>query len=92
MKGEILPPLTATVHVKPAGWRHGIRLWLPLFLFWLLLLPLAILALPFLFAAAVIFGVRFWASIRAVLALLAAFHGTRVEVENAQTRIFVNLR
>jgi len=92
MKSEILPPLTATVHVKPAGWRHGIRLWLPLFLLWLLLLPLAVLALPFLFVAAVIFGVRFWASIRAVLGLLAAFHGTRVEIEKANTSIFVNLR
>jgi hypothetical protein len=79
------------VHVKPAGWRHGIRLWLPLFLFWLLLLPLAVLALPLLFIAAVIFGVRFWASIRAALAIWAAFHGTKVEVENAKSRIFVNL-
>ena len=45
MKGEILPPMTATVHVKPSGWRYGIRLWVPLFLFWLLLLQLAVLAL-----------------------------------------------
>ena len=73
MKAEILPPLTATLHVKPRGWRSGFRLWLPLFLFWLLLLPLVILALPFLFAAAVIFGVRFWASIRGALAVLNAF-------------------
>jgi hypothetical protein len=91
MKGEILPPLTATLHVKPAGWRFGIRLWLPLFLFWLLLLPLLVLALPFLFIAAVIFGIRFWASLRAALGLLAAFHGTKVEVEHANARIFVNL-
>lgn len=91
MKADILPPLSATVHVKPAGWRVGIRLWLPLFLLWLLLLPLLLLALPFLFIAAVIFGVRFWSSIRAALALLAAFHGTRVEVENANTRFFINV-
>lgn len=91
MKGEILPPLTATVHVKPASWRFGIRLWLPLFLFWLLLLPLVVLALPFLFAAALVFGLRFWASIRAVLALLAGFHGTSVEVERPGARMFINL-
>ena len=91
MRSEILPPLTATLHVKPTSWRFGIRLWLPLFLLWLLLLPLMILALPFLFVAAVIFRVRFWASIRDVLALLAAFHGTRVEVENPSTRVFINL-
>jgi hypothetical protein len=89
MKGEILPPLTATVHVKTG--RFGIRLWLPLFLFWLLLLPLVVLALPFLFAAALIFGVRFWSSIRAALALLAGFHGTSVEVERPGARVFINL-
>jgi hypothetical protein len=54
-------------------------------------LPLVILALPFLFVAAVIFGVRFWSSIRAALALLAAFHGTKVEVENASSRVFIKV-
>ena len=58
MKAEILPPLTATLHVKPAGWRIGFRLWLPLFLLWLLLLPLVILALPLLFIASLIFRVK----------------------------------
>jgi len=91
MRGEILPPLTATLHVKPKGWRFGIKLWLPLFLLWLLLLPLVVLALPFLFVAAVIFGVRFWSSIRAALALLAAFHGTKVEVENSTSRVFIKV-
>jgi hypothetical protein len=91
MRSEILPPLAATVHVKPTGWRFGLRLWLPLFLLWLPLLPLLVLALPFLFVATVIFGVRFWSFMRAALALLAAFHGTRVEIENPNTRIFINV-
>jgi hypothetical protein len=91
MKAEILPPLTATVHVKPAKWRFGVKLWLPLFLFWLLLLPLVVLALPFLFVAALVFGVRFWASIRGGLAVLSAFHGTSVEVERPSARVFINL-
>ena len=55
MKTEILPPLSASVHIKPAGWRRGLRLWLPLFLLWLILLPLLILALPLLFIASLIF-------------------------------------
>jgi hypothetical protein len=91
MKAEILPPLTATVRVKPTGWRFGLRLWLPLFLLWLLLLPLLVLALPFLLVAVLVFGIRFWPTIRAVLALLAAFRGTRVEVTDPNTSIFVNL-
>ena len=91
MKTEILPPLGATVHVKPSGWRFGIRLWLPLFLLWLLVLPLMVLALPFLLVAALIFGIRFWATLRGVLGLLAGFRGTRVEVMDPNTRVFVNL-
>ena len=91
MKAEILPPLAATVHVKPAGWRFGLRLWLPLFLLWLLLLPLLVLAMPLLLAAALIFGIRFWSTIRAMLGLLAGFRGTRVEVTDPNTRVFVKL-
>jgi hypothetical protein len=91
MTMEILPPLAATVHVKPQGWRFGIRLWLPLFLLWLLLLPLFLLALPFLFLAALAFGFRFLRTLGAIFALLAGFRGTRVEVENSDTRVFVKL-
>ncbi|HEX4635551.1 MAG TPA: hypothetical protein VH189_05180 [Rhizomicrobium sp.] len=91
MKAEILPPLSATLHIRPARWRSGFKLWLPLFLLWLLMLPLLLLALPLLFIAAMIFGVRFWSSIRAALGVLAAFHGTSVEVEKADTRVFIDL-
>jgi hypothetical protein len=91
MRAEILPPLAAAVHIKPTGWRFGLRVWLPLFLLWLLLLPLVVLALPFLLIAALIFGVRVWSTISAVLGLLAAFRGTRVEVMDPNARVFVNL-
>jgi hypothetical protein len=91
MKAEILPPLTASVHVKPAGWRFAIRLWLPLFLLWLLLLPLFVLSLPFLFVASLIFGFRLLHSLGAVMAVLAGFKGTKVDVENPDARIFVKL-
>ena len=46
MKPEILPPLSASLHVKPAGLRFGLSLWLPLFLLWLILLPLLLVVLP----------------------------------------------
>jgi hypothetical protein len=91
MSVDILPPLTASVHVRPAGWRFGLRLWLPLFLLWLLLLPLFVLALPFLFIAAVIFGFKFLRSLGAVFGLLAGFRGTRVEVNSPDARVFVRL-
>jgi hypothetical protein len=91
MKAEILPPLTASVHVKPTGWRFGIRLWLPLFLLWLLLIPFLLLLLPFLFVAALFFGVNLLRALGGTLALLAGFRGTRVEVENPGTKVSVKL-
>ena len=91
MKGEILPPMGATVHVKPAGWRRGIRLWLPLFLVWLLLLPLLILLLPFLFVGALVLGINLWRSLKAINGVLAATRGTHVEVDNRDTKLFIRL-
>jgi hypothetical protein len=66
MTPEILPPLSAGPHGKPAGWRFGLGLWLPLFLLWLILLPLLLLALPLLFVASLIFRFNLWRSLRAV--------------------------
>jgi hypothetical protein len=91
MSVEILPPLSASVHVKPRGWKSPIRLWLPLFLLWLLLLPLFLLILPLLLIACLIFGIRFWKSLAAFFGILAATRGTNVEVERPSARIFIKL-
>ncbi len=91
MKPEILPPLSATLHVRPVGWRRGVRLWLPLFLVWLILLPLLILLLPFLLVGALIFGINLWRSLKSLNAVLAASHGTEVTVDNRATKFFIRL-
>jgi hypothetical protein len=91
MKAEILPPLSATLHVKPPGWRTGFKLWLPLFLVWLLLLPLVLLALPVLFVAALIFRISLWRSLRATGGILAALRGAQVEVNKTDTHVSIDL-
>jgi hypothetical protein len=91
MTQEILPPLSASLHIKPAGWRFGLRLWLPLFLLWLLLIPLLILALPLLFIASLVFRFSLWRSLRAANGVLAATRGAQVEVDNRDTRVFIKL-
>lgn len=91
MKQEILPPMTATMHVRAPGWRRGIRLWLPLFLVWLLLLPLLILLLPFLFVGALVLGINLWRSLKTINGVLAATRGTHVEVDNRDTKFFIRL-
>jgi len=40
----MMPPLTMWLHIESPGHRN-VRLWLPLFLLWLLLLPLMLLVL-----------------------------------------------
>lgn len=91
MKTEILPPLSASVHIKPAGWRRGLRLWLPLFLLWLILLPLLILALPLLFIASLFFRVSLLRSLGAASGILVATRGAQVEVDSHDTRVSVKL-
>lgn len=87
MKGEILPPLSASVHVKRRGWRFGVWLWLPLFLLWMLLLVLVILALPLLLIASLIFRFSLWRSLRATNAMVVGLHGTRVDVDNRDSNV-----
>jgi hypothetical protein len=82
MKGEILPPLSARVHVKQRGWRFSGWLWLPLFLFWVLFLLLVILALPLLLIASLIFRFSLWRSLRAGNAMVVGLHGTRVDIDD----------
>ena len=91
MKGEILPPMSARMHVRPAGWRFGVKLWLPLFLLWLLLIPLLLVALPILFVASLIFRFSLWRSLKAANGVLAASRGSEVEVDNRASRIFIKL-
>ena len=91
MRGEILPPLSASVHVKPAGWRVGIWLWLPLILLWLLLLVLVILALPFLLIASLIFRFNLWRSLKAGNAVISAFRGTQVDVASRDSNVSVRI-
>ena len=68
-----------------------LRLWLPLFLLWLLPLPVAIVMLPFILLAAAIFGAEILAAFAAIAALLAALRGTHVEVAGRHSDVFVHI-
>jgi hypothetical protein len=70
-------PLFAAIQLNG---RRCSQLLLPLFLLWLLLLPFLLLALPFLVLFAIFIPVPVWRGSRAVLALLGAMRGTRVEI------------
>ena len=83
----MMPPLVMKVRIEEAG-RRRLRLWLPLFVLWLLLLVLAVPLLALMLAAdlalaltgrrAVVTSAAF-----GVLRLLGALRGLRVDVAGA---------
>ena len=92
----IFPPLSMWVHIVPKDQR-GMRLWLPLFLIWLLLLPLVLLVFVF----ATITDVLLWLAGRPYhhyslllfrgLGVLAATRGTVIRINGDDTVVDVTI-
>ena len=73
-------PFVAVVSLRDQQSRT-FRLWIPLFLVWLLLLPLAILLSPFIFIACLVCRVNPWRGVALLWQILSALADTNVEVE-----------
>ena len=74
-------PFVAVVSLRNQQSRT-FRLWIPLFLIWLLLLPLAILLSPFIFIACLVCRVNPWRPFALLWQILTALADTNVEVEH----------
>jgi uncharacterized membrane protein len=74
-------PFVAVVSLRNQESRT-FRLWIPLFLIWLLLLPLAILLSPFIFVARLFCRVNPFRGIAVMWQILNALADTNVEVEH----------
>jgi uncharacterized membrane protein len=74
-------PFVAVVSLRNQESRT-FRLWIPLFLIWLLLLPLAILLSPFIFIACLFCRVNPFRGVAVIWQILNALAHTDVEVEN----------
>ncbi|HXM58693.1 MAG TPA: hypothetical protein VOB72_25055 [Candidatus Dormibacteraeota bacterium] len=68
------------------------RLWFPLPLLYVLLLPFLVLALPFLVVACLVADVNPLPALAASARVLAALRGTSVEVESREVSIRVHIR
>ncbi|MFI4975743.1 MAG: hypothetical protein ACHP84_14480 [Caulobacterales bacterium] len=62
--------------------RATIRLWLPVLLIWLILVPVAVICLPLILAAGLIYRVSPWMAMERISDLLFALGGTQIEIEN----------
>ena len=82
-------PLFATIHVRRAG--GVIRLWAPIFLLWILMIPIAILlAIPLLIVC-LIRGVSPIESSVAIAGIIGGLAGTRVEVDSPTATVLVRI-
>jgi len=79
-------PLTATVVVSNSRVSH-MRLWIPLFLVWLLLIPLAIVLSPVFLIACLVGEVNPFTVLSVLLGILVALKGTHVNVGDRRSSL-----
>jgi hypothetical protein len=74
-------PFVAVVSLRNQQSRT-FRLWIPLLLVWLLVVPMAVLLSPFIFIACLICGVNPFRGVAVIWQILNALNDTQLEVEH----------
>jgi len=69
---------------------RGFRLWIPLFLAWLLLAPVVLLLLPLFLVVCVVGEVDSWRALSTFWQMLVGLKNTHVEVAHQETSILVH--
>ena len=83
-------PLLLTVRIGGAGSR-GVPLWVPLFLVWLLLLPLALLLLPLFLGGCLIGMLNPFRVLWGFWGILNGARGTSVEAANGRHAVLIRI-
>ena len=87
----MMPPLMLTLHVERFQDGRRFRLWLPLFVFWLLILPFAVVTLPVVALALAGLGYRPFRLFAAYWSLLCAIPGSHIEVNGRRSLVFLHI-
>ncbi len=85
-----MPPLIVRLHVQTNAGRQ-VRLWIPLFLLWLLMLPFVAVMLPVLFIVCVVLDVDPFPALGAIWSLLCATTGSHIEVEAPDASVYFHV-
>ena len=85
----MIPSLLA-LHLRTATGRR-IRLWIPLFLVWLVLLPVAPLLLMLLLVGALIGRINPWRAVAVLWGILTSLSGVNVDVSSPQAEVAVRM-
>ena len=71
--------------------QHTVRLWLPLFLAWLLLLPVVLLLLPMFWIACLLTKVHPWRALATGWQVLTGLKGTHVEIDDSKSLVLIRI-
>jgi hypothetical protein len=78
----------ASLQTYPRRAHRPVRIWFPLtILVWLILMPLALVATPFVFVAALIWRINPFMAVGTLFSLLIALCGVRVDVDTPDARV-----
>ena len=88
---NLRPPMLAVVHILPSRSHRGLRLWVPLFIVWLLLLPFILVLLPVYFVVCAVMDIAPFATLGAFFAVLGSLNGTHVEVDSPTASVFIHV-
>ena len=83
-------PLLASIRIRRKG-RSAFPLLIPLFLVWLLLLPLILLLLPLVVAVCALKRVNPFRVLSGSWQVLAAVRGTHIEVANCRSTVSIRI-
>jgi len=83
-------PLIAVVQVQPRNGRR-IRLWLPLFLVWLLLVVLGLLLSPLILIACLIVRLNPFLTVWGLIGVFVSMAGTHIEVRAPDATVLVRV-
>ncbi len=89
-------PLLMKIRIKEEN-KRGLRLILPFFLVWLLLLVILIVLSPFLLIAALIFwtrgyGIKILAIVPLIFSLMCSLSGLIIQVDEGDKKVFISIR
>jgi len=82
-------PLLAYIRIC-TGRNRGFRLWIPLFLAWLLLAPLVFLLLPLFLVVCMVGEVDSWQALSTFWQMLVGLKNTYIEVAHQETSILIH--
>ena len=86
----MMPPMLMKLHIERRG-RRGFSLWLPLFLFWLLMLPIAIVTLPVVAIVLLLLSRNPLRVFVAYWGLLSAIPGSHFEAKSPRGFFFMHV-